>query len=106
MACLPEHGTTCPHLVPPCPTITWVTFLGSSPEGICSDVRVQVSETEIEKQTEDSLPRPSPCWVTEHCTNLCLYPSPPPTASWDQRPWEAGLEGDSFCLCPPLLLSP
>lgn len=65
----------------PCPTATWVTFLGSSPEGVCSDVRVRVSETEIEKQTENSLPRPSPYWVTEHCTNLCLYPSLPPTVS-------------------------
>lgn len=67
----------------PCP---WVTSLGSSPEGVCSDVCVRVSDTEIEKQTENSLPRPSPCWVTERCTNLCLCPSLPPTASEDRRP--------------------
>lgn len=35
--------------------------------------------TEIEKQTENSLPRPSSCWVTEGCTNMGLYYSLLPT---------------------------
>lgn len=39
-------------------------------------VCMRVSETEIEKQTENSLPRPCPSRVTKHCRDL-----PPPLPS-------------------------
>lgn len=46
---LPEQGWF--HMAPSGTALPypWVIFLGSSPEGVCSDVCVRVSETEIEK---------------------------------------------------------
>lgn len=74
--CQNEAGSTGPHLLLPCPAATWGTFPATSPGGVCSDVCVRVSETEIEKQTENSLPRPCPSRVTKHCRDL-----PPPLPS-------------------------
>lgn len=99
------YGTTCPHLVPPCPTITWVTFLGSSPEGVCSDVCVRRSQRQLRNKLKIPCQGPPPAGSLS-TVPACALPLPSSHRVLGPEAMGSRARRDSFCLCPPLLLSP